>query len=226
MSGHLFNSRQILSGEAEGTSRRPPSYAPEAEGVVRSPSRKQTTILIVDDEQLLRSSTMRLLKREGFLFKEANDGVEGLEIFRAGGVDVVLTDLRMPRMGGLELLQRIMADDRNAKVLVASANFSGAERDAVLSHGAYAALDKPYDIGTLKALIDAAVSSPQKGPAGGMKPARILVVDDDPDCRDALAILLGAEGHHVETAENGLDGLGSFFAGGVDIVVSDLHMPD
>ncbi len=222
MSGHLFTPGQMLSGETTDRRPRPSGREPKDEGILKTPSERKATVLFVDDEELIRRSTIRLLRDDGLVFREAGNGVAALELFEKADIDLVITDLRMPFMGGLELLRRVRETDGDARVIVASGNFSHEERAEVLAHGAIATLDKPYDIVTLREAISSALVNPR---ADAAKHARVLLVDDDPDCRDALAILLGAEGHLIQTAENGLDGLGSFFAGGFDVVVSDLHMP-
>ncbi len=222
MSGHLFTPGQMLSGETTDRRPKPSGREPQGEGILKTPSETKATVLFVDDEEMIRKTAIRLLRGDGLVFREAGNGVAALELFEKADIDLVITDLRMPLMGGLELLRRVRETDGDAKVIVTSGNFSHEDRAEVLAHGAIATLDKPYDIVTLREAISSALLNPR---ADAMKHARVLLVDDDPDCRDALAILLGAEGHLIQTAENGLDGLGSFFAGGFDVVVSDLHMP-
>jgi two-component system response regulator HydG len=66
-------------------------------------------ILVVDDEPANRITLERILSREGLDVDYASDGRAALEVVREGGVDVVLTDLKMPGMSGLELLRAIHA---------------------------------------------------------------------------------------------------------------------
>ena len=62
------------------------------------------SILIVDDDELMRSFLSAVLREEGYLVEEANDGQEGLAKFLSYDPDLVITDLKMPDMTGLELM--------------------------------------------------------------------------------------------------------------------------
>ena len=78
------------------------------------------TILTVDDEYVLRQSIVAYLEDSGFDVLEAENGKEGLEVFKEHKPDLVLTDLQMPVMGGLELLSELAKEAPNTPVLVIS----------------------------------------------------------------------------------------------------------
>ena len=98
-------------------------YLPAVEGVdthqesssVMEESQGSETILVIDDEEMVRQTTMQMLDRRGFKTLDAEDGEQGLEIFRQhrDGIDLVLLDQSMPRMSGLDTLRalRQMAPD-------------------------------------------------------------------------------------------------------------------
>jgi two-component system response regulator ResD len=67
-------------------------------------------ILIVDDEEMIRAILATFLSREGFETEQACDGQEGWEILQEIPIDLVVLDVRMPRMTGLELVEKIRAD--------------------------------------------------------------------------------------------------------------------
>ncbi len=90
-----------LDGGAEPEPRTAPSDAP-ADGLTG-------TVLLVDDERRARFALGFLLKNRGFTVREAADGLEALEAVAAGGVDVVVMDLSMPRMGGREAFLQMRA---------------------------------------------------------------------------------------------------------------------
>lgn len=73
-------------------------------------------VLLVDEDALLRSSLRRLLALEGYEVTEAEGGVEGVDLALADPPDLVLCDLRMPDLDGLEVLRRLRADPRTAGI--------------------------------------------------------------------------------------------------------------
>ena len=104
------------------------------------------TVLIVDDDSLVRTTFVRILSRGGFRIREAEDGQAGLESFRRERPDGVLLDLRMPGMDGLDVLSAMVEEAPETPVVVASG--AGTMRDAVeaLRRGAWDFVTKPmYD---------------------------------------------------------------------------------
>jgi len=87
---------------------------------MKTSSLSQPHILLVDDCQdgLLVRKT--LLEELGFVVHIANNGEEGLKLYEASNFDVVVTDYRMPRMNGVELIQRIRAIDPDARIVLLS----------------------------------------------------------------------------------------------------------
>ena len=65
------------------------------------------TLLIVDDEEMMRSLLAKILGREGYHILTAEDGVAALEVMKQHRVDLVISDMKMPRMNGFELLKQI-----------------------------------------------------------------------------------------------------------------------
>jgi CheY-like chemotaxis protein len=114
---------------------------------------EQKTILICDDEPALRE-LIRASLEEGYLFAEASDGLTALELARELEPDVVVLDLMLPRLGGLEVLARIRADEhlRDVPVLVITA--WNETREDVLAAGAAEFTSKPFDPDALKASIE------------------------------------------------------------------------
>ena len=78
-------------------------------------------VLVVDDEENLRLVLRTYLKREGYEVEVAATGEEALALVERFGPDVILTDVRMPRMGGLDLLATLKAKGIEATVIVMSA---------------------------------------------------------------------------------------------------------
>src|SRR5438067_12413373 len=86
------------------------------------------TILVVDDRPTSREYLLMLLTHFGHRVLEASDGIEALEVARAGRPDVIITDIRMPRMDGLELAARLQADPElsRASLVIATASYDEA----------------------------------------------------------------------------------------------------
>jgi DNA-binding NtrC family response regulator len=87
-------------------------------------------ILLVDDDLGVQFSIWRLLKGDGFAVLTADDGKNALEASRnyPGSIDLLLSDMDMPRMGGVELCQNIVAERPGIKVLLMSDDLWGSER--------------------------------------------------------------------------------------------------
>jgi CheY-like chemotaxis protein len=111
------------------------------------------TILICDDEPALRE-LIRAALDNGYRFAEASDGMTALELAREVEPDVVVLDLMLPRLGGLEVLARIRADEhlRHIPVLVITA--WNETREDVLAAGAADFASKPFDPDVLKTSIE------------------------------------------------------------------------
>ena len=101
-------------------------------------------ILVVEDEDLMRSILRRLLEEEGYRVHEAGDAESALEIFGSTEIDVTLTDIKMPGMDGIELLSRIRAIDEEALVIVMTAYSSLDSALAALRRGVYDYVTKPF----------------------------------------------------------------------------------
>jgi len=104
-------------------------------------------VLIVDDEQDLRSSIAMVLKDAGFDVVEAGDGAAALPILRDQAVDLLITDLVMPGIEGMELVRLLAGRARRPAIIVMSAHH-GEERGAYLELagrlGADRTLKKPF----------------------------------------------------------------------------------
>jgi signal transduction histidine kinase len=113
------------------------------------------TILIVDDEAIIRDLCSRALK--GYNVLEAGDGVDALSLFEQGGVDVILTDVMMPKMSGLDLLKRVKEIDPTSVVIIMT---GFAEKDVILNALKSDADDfiaKPLNLLQLKTAVDKAL---------------------------------------------------------------------
>ncbi|HYR72182.1 MAG TPA: sigma-54 dependent transcriptional regulator [Candidatus Acidoferrum sp.] len=110
-------------------------------------------ILIVDDEEPARQGLTALLARWGYDVDEAGDGQEALAKAAAGLPSVVLSDLVMPKMDGLELLRALKTDVPFASVILLTGQGSIDTAVTAMREGAYDYLTKPVDVARLRLLI-------------------------------------------------------------------------
>jgi two-component system, NtrC family, response regulator AtoC len=101
-------------------------------------------VLVVDDEENLRLVLRTLLRRNGYEVETAESGEEALPLVDAFGPDVVLTDVRMPKMGGLDLLSALRAKGNDATVIVMSAYGNMDLALDAMKAGAYDYVQKPF----------------------------------------------------------------------------------
>jgi two-component system, OmpR family, response regulator ResD len=100
-------------------------------------------VLVVDDEAIVRDVLSRYLAREGFEVSEAADGAEAVRMVKATAPDVIVLDLMLPEISGLEVLRSVRAEG-DARVIVLSARVSEQERIEGLQLGADDYVVKPY----------------------------------------------------------------------------------
>jgi two-component system response regulator HydG len=102
------------------------------------------TLLVADDDPGLRESLQRTLTRAGYRVVLASDGRAALEQLQGGGVDLVLTDLKMPGLTGLELLRAIKAIPMDLDVVLLTAFGTVEEAVSAMKDGAYDFITKPF----------------------------------------------------------------------------------
>ena len=117
------------------------------------------TILVVDDELPMRLGLKEVLSRAGYAVETANDGAEGIARLDRGGLDVVITDLRMPNKDGFDLLRH--ARSRHPDVLVYMISAHGDVPTAVeaMKEGAQDFIQKPFQIDEVRARVRAGLDT-------------------------------------------------------------------
>jgi two-component system, OmpR family, KDP operon response regulator KdpE len=131
-------------------------------------------ILVVDDEPQITRVLRRSLAARGYEIQVAGEGEEALEIFNAWKPDLVITDLSMPNMGGLELCRHIRAGSQTPIIVL---SVKGEERTKVeaLDAGADDYVTKPFGMDELLARVRAAL---RRAPAAADQQAKVLQVGD------------------------------------------------
>jgi two-component system, OmpR family, response regulator len=130
-----------------------------------------TSILIIEDEEKIARVLELELEFEGYTVTKATDGIEGLEAYRTGEWDLILLDVMLPGISGIDLLRRIRSSDKDTRIIMLTAKGSIEDKVTGLDLGANDYITKPFQIEELLARIRAALR---------LKPAAPLVkVDED-----------------------------------------------
>src|SRR5688572_16617196 len=107
------------------------------------------TILIIDDEKAIRKTLTEILSFEGYKLDEAQDGEEGLKKFREKAYDVVLCDIKMPKLDGLEFLQKAVESNPDVPIIMISGHGTIETAVEAVKKGAYDFIQKPPDLNRL-----------------------------------------------------------------------------
>jgi len=117
----------------------------------------EATILVVDDEQNQRAILAEVLREEGYVVVEAADGETALQRVRTGGIDLILTDVRMPGISGEELLVKVREERPHLPVLLITAHDTVEQAVAAMQAGAFSYIAKPINLDGLLAQVQRAL---------------------------------------------------------------------
>jgi nitrogen regulation protein NR(I) len=123
------------------------------------PEKKQ--VLIVDDEPNLRKILSAQLSRDGYDVLTAEDGEEGLLILRDHHIDLVVTDLKMPKVDGMALLRQALAEDPDLPIVMITAHGTVDTAVEALKIGAFDYLTKPFDKEEVRQIVAKALRTRQ-----------------------------------------------------------------
>ncbi len=115
-----------------------------------------SNILVVDDEKSMRDFLKILLNREGHAVAAAKDAEEALEQLQQKPFDLVISDIRMPGMSGLELLEEIKNINRELPVIIITAFASPNDAVSAMKNGAFDYISKPFNVDEIKSVISSA----------------------------------------------------------------------
>jgi PAS domain S-box-containing protein len=178
------------------------------------------TVLVVDDHEQVRRLTTMTLQLYGYQVLESSDPREALAIAKRypGKISLLVTDLVMPGLSGIELARalRVTCPDLGVVLMTAYADPKMAIEEL---EPPTALVEKPYEPDALVAKVREALHSDHR-------PARVLVVDDDPSVREFLCFLLEQQGYEVKQASSGREAIALIKAAPFDLLVTDLVMPE
>src|SRR6266404_7334639 len=118
----------------------------------------QEKVLIVEDEENERTGLAELVSSWGYTAETARDGQDGHEKVTTWSPSIVVTDLQMPRMGGIELLEKIAGDTRSVAVIVVTAQGTIDSAVQAMRMGAYDYITKPIDTNRLRTILQNATA--------------------------------------------------------------------
>lgn len=194
--------------------------------------KRSASILIVDDEELNLDILARRLEKEGYSISSTLTAREAIDTMKVEKFDLVLLDIMLPDISGIEVLERIKRDPglKDTPVMMVSAH---GDREMVLnciSKGAADYLVKPYSMPVVKSRIWRCLhNSCGVNVVSAENPAvngRILLVDDQELNRDVLARRLEKTGYQVSCAANGEQALQMLAEDDYDLLLLDIMMPD
>jgi DNA-binding NtrC family response regulator len=120
---------------------------------------KNARILIIDDEEAIRDGGCQLLSRRGYKVESTGDALKGLELALKDVYDVILLDIRIPRMGGMEILKRLKQDNNvSAKVMMITGHGNIPLAVEAMRHGAIDFLTKPCSAEELQKAVQKALA--------------------------------------------------------------------
>lgn len=106
-------------------------------------------ILIIDDEKAIRRSIKEILEFEKYSVDEAEDGQQGFDMALKGAYDIILSDIKMPKLDGIELLSKLIKNEVNSEIIIMSGHGNIETAVDAVKNGAFDYLAKPIDLNRL-----------------------------------------------------------------------------
>jgi len=176
---------------------------------------KETRVLVVDDDISFAESLTDILNEKGYIAVAVNSGEEALEKIKERPFDVVLMDVKMPVMDGMQTFKEIKKLEVSTTVIMMTAySMDDLVHDA-LKEGAYGVLRKPLD-------IEQVIRRIEISKAGG---SLTMIVDDDPNIRTSLKDILEEKGYVVTVAKDGKEAIAIAKERPEDIAIIDMQLP-
>lgn len=118
---------------------------------------KEVRILVVDDDPTITDTLADIFNLESFIVQTANSGLDALELFKQGHFNVMLTDIRMPDMDGVELFRAVQKIQPSFPVILMTAYATANKIKEAMKEGAIVTLIKPLDIDKLIAYVKSSI---------------------------------------------------------------------
>ena len=158
---------------------------------------KRTSILVVDDDQVTRHLLRKVLTKAGFTAATAKDGVEALKALRTKNFDLLLLDVWMPRMSGLELLAKLRETKKRPRVVVMTSDDAPETLLKAVREQAFRYVHKPVESIALLRTVREVMKAPE--------PPKIEVVSARPEWVELVVPCTRAAAEHIQTVMSQLD---------------------
>ena len=172
-------------------------------------------IFVVDDDRDVAEGLADVLEMSGHRVTLAHSGAEAVELFSKQNFDIAFMDVMMPGMNGVESFIEIRKVKPHAKVIMMTGYSVEQLLQQAVDNGAVGILHKPVAMESVTEALENVKDS--KG--------MVLVADDDPDFCDSIRETLESRNFTTCVAANGQEALDRVLAGGIDVLVLDIHMP-
>jgi DNA-binding NtrC family response regulator len=174
--------------------------------------KKKMKVLLVDDEKEFVESLSERLELRDFDAYVVYDGEQALEAIKDGKHDVMVLDLRMPGIDGIEVLRRAKKSNPDVQVIVLTGHGTEKDEEQAKKLGAFAYLKKPVEIDHLVGAIK-------------KEKMKVLLVDDEKEFVESLSERLELRNLEADIAHDGEQALEAIKKGKHDFMVLDLRMP-
>lgn len=189
------------------------------------------TILLIDDEVDLQQLVKITLKSKGYFVETANNGLEGLAKLETMKPDLIILDMNMPKMGGLEFYQKICdgRDRPRYPVLVLTARANMEQLFKQLNIDGFMA--KPFEIDDLLVEVGAIIEKRSNAgikvmASGAREPRKICIVENDQETLNKIASVFLSAGYTVNPAQNGTEGIERIAGAVPDVALVNLRLAD
>ena len=196
-----------------------------------SEQNNQKIILLIDDEVNLQQLMKITLKSKNYCVETAGNGLEGLAKLETVKPDLIILDMNMPKMGGLEFYQKICygTDRPKYPVLVLTARANMEKLFKQLNIDGFMA--KPFEIADLLREVEAIIhkksdTALKVTSSGTREPRKICIVENNPEALNKIGSLFLAAGYMVNPAQNGTEGIERIAATVPDIALVNLGLVD
>ncbi|MBI3815108.1 MAG: response regulator [Nitrospinae bacterium] len=204
-------------------------------------------ILVIDDEVKIAEGLAKMLSSWGYDAKSVTSGLKGIDCLRSGQFNLVITDLRMPDIGGIELLKRIKASAPEIKIIVLSGSLGEINIPELSQLDIFRLLEKPVSKKDIRTAVEEALGMPQAKTEiktdlktteigreaivrdkhkSSFSKGNVLVVDDEEELAKMIKNVLTLKNYNVTTASDGMMAVEKIQSQRFDLILMDIRMPN